>query len=96
MDYRDSSQLIKEINMSASHEDVAASVAMITRLCQQYDVAFSGAIPEILDTTNKHMLIKCATPAQAKNLGFKINDCGLAVRIRKGLKTSAYYLQVIL
>ena len=80
--------------MSASPEQLAPVIEMIQRVCQQYDVAFSGAPPEIIDTTNKAMIIKCTTGAQAKNLAFKINDCDVAVEVRKGLKTSAYYVKV--
>lgn len=82
--------------MAASHEQVAPLVSRIERLVKQYDVAFDHEGSQVIEVTNKRVFIWCPDKVASRNLAIRINDQGFALEVRKGLKTSAYYIQVFL
>ena len=83
--------------MAASHHHVAPLVERIERLVAQQDLMFPHEHAEILEVTNKRVIIYCGDREASRNLALRINGEGYALEVRKGLKTpSNYYMQVFL
>lgn len=82
--------------MAASHHHVAPLVDRIERIVNQADFTLPHIGAEIFEVTNKRVFIWCPDRVASKNLAFRITNEGYALEVRKGLKTSAYYIQVFL
>lgn len=82
--------------MAASHHQVAPLVDRINRIVAQADFTLPHIGAEVIEVTNKRVFIWCPDNVASRNLAFRINDAGYALEIRKGLKSSAYYIQVFL
>ena len=82
--------------MAASHHHVEHLVARIEQIVNQADFILPHIGAEVFEVTNKRVFIWCPDRVSSKNLALRITNEGYALEIRKGLKTSAYYIQVFL
>lgn len=82
--------------MAASHHQVAPLVERINRIVDQADFILPHIGAQVIETTNKRVWIWCPDKVASKNLAIRIRGEGYALEVRKGLKTSAYYIQVFL
>lgn len=82
--------------MAASHHQVAPLVERIERIVNQADFTLPHIDAQVIEVTNKRVFIWCPDKVSSKNLAIRITDQGYALEVRKGLKTSAYYIQVFL
>lgn len=83
--------------MAASHHQVAPHVSRIEAIVAQQDLMLPHQEAEVLEVTNKRVIIFCGTRESSRNLALRINDEGYALEVRKGLKDpDNYYMQVFL
>lgn len=73
--------------MSLSHEMVAPDVARLKSIARSF-----GNV-EVAKVTNKRIILWCPDLYSAKNLAMCIKQDGYYYEIKKGLKSSAWYVQ---
>ena len=73
--------------MSASHVMVAPDVACINNIVRNFKAT------EVVETTNKRMIMWCPDLHCARQLALRIKDNGYFYEIRRGLKSASYYVQ---
>lgn len=82
--------------MAASHRMVEPLVTRLETLVSQQDFTLPHLDSQIFEVTNKRVFIWCPDKVSSRNLALRINNEGYALEVRKGLKTSSYYIQVFL
>lgn len=82
--------------MAASHRMVEPLVSRLEQLVNQADFTLPHPDAQIFEVTNKRVFIWCPDRVSSKNLSLRIKNEGYSLEVRKGLKTSAYYIQVFL
>jgi len=73
--------------MSLSHEMVAPDVRCISNIVRDFKAT------QVVETTNKRMVMWCPDQICAKNLAIRIDRNGYQYEIRKGLKSNSWYVQ---
>lgn len=82
--------------MAASHQQVAPLVDRLNRIVAQADFILPHIGAEVIEVTNKRVFIWCPDKVASRNLAIRIRGEGYSLEVRKGLKTSSYYIQVSL
>lgn len=75
--------------MSASPWMVQPDIDRLTSIANHFQAT------EVVEVTNKRMVLWCPTLANAKSLALQIKDGGFHYLIRKGLKTDSWYVQAV-
>ena len=73
--------------MSASHAMVAPKVESIEQVVQRFTSS------QVVEVTNKRIIIRCPNKTISRRLGNLINDLGHAIEIQKGKISNAMYIQ---
>lgn len=73
--------------MAASHEMVAPKVEAIEQVVQRFTSS------QVVEVTNKRIIIRCPNKTISRRLGFLINDLGHPIEIQKGRVSNAMYIQ---
>lgn len=73
--------------MAASHQMVAPDVERISQIVRNFKAT------EIVETTNKRMIMWCPDLHCAKQLAVRIKGNGYQFEVKQGLKTPAWYVQ---
>lgn len=73
--------------MAASHWMVAPDVERIESIVRNFKVS------EVVETTNKRMIMWCPDLHCAKSLAIRISRAGYQYEVKQGLKTRAWYVQ---
>jgi hypothetical protein len=73
--------------MAASHEMVAPDVECISKIVRNFSAS------EVVETTNKRMIMWCPDLHCAKSLAIRIRRAGYHYEVKQGLKTPNWYVQ---
>ena len=73
--------------MAASHEMVTPDVLCISNIVRNFKAT------QVVETTNKRMIMWCPDHHCAKTLAVRISQAGYHYELRQGMKTAAWYVQ---
>lgn len=73
--------------MAASHEMVAPKVEAIEQVVHRFTSS------QVVEVTNKRIIIRCPNKTISRRLGSLINNLGYPIEIQKGRVSDAMYIQ---